>query len=71
MKYNPIGSHFFEGNVELIVKPSPHNRSICKGCWYNSWEDHHKVYPYSCNVHGHVCTPTYRKDRKHVIFEKV
>ena len=72
MKYNPIGSLFKEGTNVLQVKESKDLGITCKGCWYNGWKNkRQRNYPYGCCTHGHVCTPYYRKDRKHVIFEKI
>ena len=72
MKYNPINSIFKEGNITLIVKESKDIGVTCKGCWYNGWKNSkERNYTSSCYYHGHACTPFYRKDKKHVIFEKV
>ena len=74
MTYRSIGSIFKEGNVILQVVESK-DPSNCLGCWYNA---HHKEngkfvsnYGFSCCCHGNVCTPFYRKDKKHVIFKKL
>lgn len=72
MKFNPIGSTFKEGSNVLLVKESKDLGVTCKGCWYNGWKNsRQRNYPYGCCTHGHVCTPYYRKDKKHVIFEKI
>ena len=75
MKYNPIGASFKEGKVILVAKESKDNGKTCTGCWYTGWKNvegkRKRNYPYGCFTHGHVCTPYYRKDKKHVIFEKV
>lgn len=69
MKFNPIGSVFKEGEAALTVKES--EDTSCRGCFYNSWKGKRRTYPYGCHVHGHVCTPYYRKDKKFVIFTKL
>ena len=71
MKFNPINSIFKEKAVTLIVKENKNFGTTCKGCWYNGWKNKKRNYPYSCYIHGHVCTPYYRKDKKHVIFEEI
>lgn len=75
MRYNPIGSTFKEGEHILKVVESQDDGRTCTGCWYASVtgprNNQKRVFPNSCYVHGHVCTPTYRKDRKQVVFTKV
>lgn len=72
LKYNPVGTTFKEGDLVLKVQVSEGNKPTCAGCYYGSLKKNRsRVYPYSCCVHGHVCTPYYRKDKKHVVFRKV
>ena len=71
MKYNPLNSVFKEGNVLLKVVRCKNNGASCRGCWYNGYSDNKRNYPYHCFIHGHVCTPTNRKDKAQVIFQKV
>ncbi len=75
MKFNPIGSTFKEGEHTLQVRESKDDGRTCTGCWYAGWKGtrNNKIrnYPLSCCVHGHVCTPALRKDRKQVVFSKV
>jgi hypothetical protein len=69
MKFNPLNSLFKEGETILKVKEA--QETSCKGCYYNEWKGKHRLYPYGCCVHGHVCTPYYRKDKKFVIFVRI
>ena len=72
MKYNPIGTTFMEGDVLLLVQESFGNTSTCSGCFYMSKDNKGRnIYHGSCFTHGHVCTPYYRKDKKHVVFRKI
>lgn len=72
MKFNPIGTTFKEGDVVLKVVESKDNGKTCTGCWYNSRtgpkNNQKHVYTHSCYVHGHICTPALRKDKKQVVF---
>lgn len=67
MIYNPLYSIFREGSVSLQVQRTKYNQPLCDGCWYSN----EKNYTKSCFVHGHVCTPLYRKDKLQVRFVKV
>lgn len=72
MKYNPIGTTFKEGNVLLLVQESLGSLCTCTGCYYVAKDKNgHQIYRGSCCTHGHVCTPYYRKDKKHVVFRKI
>ena len=72
-KYNPLGSTFYEGHVKLRVERTKGDRPTCEGCWYvgEDKKTRKRNYSSSCHIHGHVCTPINRKDRKQVIFVKV
>ena len=74
MKYNPLGSVFKEGEHILQVRESKDDGRTCNGCWYASvvhGKKNVRNYKSSCYVHGHVCTPALRKDRKQVVFTKI
>jgi len=64
-KYNPIGSIFRENEAILIVEEQELG-ATCTRCYYRS----RSYRGAGCNIHGHVCTPLFRKDKKHVIFRE-
>lgn len=72
-KYNHIGTTFMEGRVRLRVEEMHGDITNCKGCWYagENKQTGKRNYNSSCYIHGHMCTPLNRKDRKQVIFVKV
>ena len=74
MKYidNPIGSTFKEGDVTLKVVETK-NYHNCQGCWYAGRKKGTDIRNYngSCYQHRHACTPSNRKDKLQVVFEKV
>ena len=59
--YYKVGDRFKEGSATLVVVAQKYNKPSCAGCFYRTREN--------CAAHGHVCTPTFRKDGLHVVFK--
>jgi hypothetical protein len=65
-----IGSIVKWYNVNLLVKAVKF--PICAKCYFSAHQCHkeHRK-EISCINHGFACTPTTRKDKKHVVFVRV
>ena len=71
MKDVPIRKTITYNGYLLKAKAQSDNTPNCKGCFFtNKSMIKHGFYT-SCAFHGLACTPHNRRDRRHVVFEKV